>query len=637
MKQQKPTNLPKGSKQNAPRIKPKQAANTTAYWMIGLALLFTLIAYIPSFTADFVSWDDGDYVFNNMMIRSFANFNDFFTMPVQGNYHPLTMISLAMNYAMTGDNASSYHILNLMLHLLNTFMVFRFVLMLSKGNNVAAFAVAMLFGVHPMHVESVAWVAERKDVLYGCFFLLGMIYYLKYLDKISREGYLFVLGLFILSLASKPAAIIFPIALFTLDFYKQRAITVKVVLEKVPMILFSGIFIFLALHGQTQVGAVDKASVWSLGTRLFFASFGYMMYFVKMIAPINLAPLYPFPAINESLPLAYILSPLFFVATAALCFMTWKKYREITFGFAFFLVNLLLILQFKIVGSAVIADRYTYIPYIGLFFIFGLFISKGKIKSFSFNPSAIIICIGILFTIVSYNQAETWHSNETLWNNAVNSHPSATALINRAIELRKAGKRDDALKMYNAALKMNKQAYEGFFNRGNIYFDMNEDSLAFRDYNTSLSIKPDYAPTYDNRGALYAREGKSELGMADLNKALLLDPTYKPSYKNRGVTLMNMGHYEEAIKDFTKFLSYEPKNGDIYNSVGVCYQYLKKYDLSLEPITKAIELTQQGVYYLNRSYSYNALGRMQDAQNDAKTARAKGYKVPAAYARLVGI
>jgi tetratricopeptide (TPR) repeat protein len=634
MKQQPPQ---KGKKQNPPRNKAKQTANMSANWMIGLALLFTLIAYIPSFTADFVSWDDGDYVTNNLFIRSFSNFNDFFTTPVQGNYHPLTMMSLALNYAISGDDAWSYHVLNILLHMLNIFLVYRFILTLSKGNNFIAFTVAMLFGIHPMHVESVAWVAERKDVLYSFFFLLGLIYYLKYIEKPVKENYFIVLGLFILSLASKPAAITFPLALFTIDFYRNRKFTKMIILEKIPLFVFSAIFIFLAVHGQTNVGAVDTAHVFGIGSRLLFATFAYMMYFLKMIVPINLAPLYPFPAINESLPLPYFLSPLFFIATVILCYVTWRKNREITFGFAFFLVNLLLILQLKIVGSAVIADRYTYIPYIGLFFIIGWLLNKGRLLNISFNPNAIVISVGIIFTIVSYNQAATWHSNETLWTNAVSSHPSATALINRAIELRKAGKRDEALALYNTALKMNKQAYEGFFNRGNIYFDMNQDSLALKDYNMSLSIKPDYAPTYDNRGALYAKEGRNDIAIADLNKALSLDPNYKQSYKNRAVTYMNMQHYEDAINDFTKFLKYEPKNADIYSSIGVCYQYLGKYDLSLEPFNKAIDINPQGIFYLNRSYTYNALHKINEAQSDARTARSKGYAVPPEYAKHIGI
>ena len=362
MKQQTPQ---KGKKQQPSHNKSKLPANTNTYWMIGVALLFTLIAYIPSFTADFVSWDDGDYVTSNTMIRSFSNFNDFFTTPVQGNYHPLTMMSLALNYAISGDNAWSYHVLNVLLHLLNVFLVYLFIMALSKGNSIIAFTVAMLFGVHPMHVESVAWVAERKDVLYSFFFLLGMIYYLKYLDKISRESYFIILGLFVLSLASKPAAIVFPGVLFAIDFYRQRKFSMMLILEKIPFILLSGIFIFLAVHGQTKVGAVDTANVFGMGNRIFFATYAYMMYFIKMILPLNLAPLYPFPAINLPLPVTYFISPIFIIATAVLCYFTWKKDREITFGFGFFLINLLLILQLKIVGSAIIADRYTYIPYIG--------------------------------------------------------------------------------------------------------------------------------------------------------------------------------------------------------------------------------------------------------------------------------
>ncbi len=628
---------PKHKKPQQPNTKQKKASQSGPFWMIGAVLLLTFIAYIPSLSADFVTWDDGDYVVNNFMIRNFVNISKFFTTPIQGNYHPLTMMSLAFNYALSGANASSYHLINILFHLLNTFLVLRFILLLSKGNHVAAIAVALLFGVHPMHVESVAWVAERKDVLYSFFFLLGMIFYLRFIVDAKPLNYVLVLFFFILSLASKPAAIIFPAALFALDFYRQRKISAKLILEKIPFLLFSLIFAYLALHGQTNVGAVDKANAFPLGSRILFAAYGYMMYFFKMVLPINLAAFYPFPPINVGLPMIYFLSPLFFVATAILCFVTWKKEREITFGFGFYLINLLLVLQFFIVGSAVIADRYTYMPYLGLFFIVGIYLSRKKLFNIHFNPYIVIMILGFVLTFLSYNQAATWKNSKTLWDQAVKAYPSATAYINDAIQLRKEGKRDSALAYYNIALKMNKQAHDGFCNRGNIYFDMGNDSLALQDYNQCLSINPNYVGALDNRGALYAREGRNELALTDLNRALALDTGYKMSYKNRGVALMNSGHHEEAIKDFIKFLTYEPKNAEIFNSLGVCYQYLKKYEFTLEPITKAIELTQQGVYYLNRSYSYNALGKLDAARKDAQTARSKGYPIPPEYAKYLGI
>ena len=162
-------------------------------WIVPFILIATFLAFIPALKAGFVNWDDGEYVLDNLLIRDFSKINLILTTPVQGNYHPLTMISLALNYSISGTEAWSYHLLNLLLHLVNCFLVFRLVLMLSKKNIVIAFTTAILFGIHPMHVESVAWVAERKDVLYGLFFLAGLIFYTKYADTGSKKQYGFAL------------------------------------------------------------------------------------------------------------------------------------------------------------------------------------------------------------------------------------------------------------------------------------------------------------------------------------------------------------------------------------------------------------------------------------------------------------
>ncbi|MGZ3975777.1 MAG: ArnT family glycosyltransferase, partial [Flavisolibacter sp.] len=179
---------------------------------IGVIVGITVLAFLPVLGADFVNWDDGDYYDNNFINNLFNP--EIFTRTVQGNYHPLTMFSLAINYAISGKNAWSYHLFNLLFHLVNCALVFRLVYLLSGKNNFIAFVTAILFGIHPVHVESVAWVSERKDVLYGLFFLLGLISYVKYVDEQSKKHYVLSMIFMLLSLLSKPAAVIFPVVLF---------------------------------------------------------------------------------------------------------------------------------------------------------------------------------------------------------------------------------------------------------------------------------------------------------------------------------------------------------------------------------------------------------------------------------------
>jgi tetratricopeptide (TPR) repeat protein len=614
--------------------KPIQQENGN--WMIILTLVMVLIAYLPVFTSGFVNWDDDDYVVKNKAITSFSNMATLITGSVQGNHHPLTMISLAVNYAISGLNPFSYHLFNLILHLLNTFLVFKLASRLTKNNLVISFATALLFGIHPMHVESVAWISERKDVLYSFFFLLGLISYINYTEKKLRKDYIITFTWFALSILSKPAAIIFPAVLFLFDFYFKRKFEFKIILEKIPFFILAAVFAYMTLTAQKTVGAMDKTEVFTASHRILFGFYGYAAYFLKMIFPVNLVAFYPTPAINKELPSYFYAAPVFFIATVVVCLLTWKKNRAITFGFAFYFINLLLVLQLVVIGSALIAERYTYIPYIGLFFIIGWYLDK----SFKSKPStayAIIILLGVILLPITYLQAGTWKNGEALWENAIKKNPSSKAYIIRAEELSKKGNKEKAISYYSSGIAINHADPEAFGNRGNIYFDLQQDSLALYDYNAALALNPNYVPALSNRGALYSRLGLYETGMQDMNKALSLNPDYGPVYKNRATTYMSLRQYDKAITDFKKYLEYEPAEIEIYNAIGVCYQNAGDYNASLQPFADAISKDPLPLYYMNRSISYRALGKVEEARKDALEARSRGLQLDPEYARILGL
>ncbi len=604
--------------------------------LLGICIVLTAICYIPAINGTFVNWDDDDYAASNEAIRSFSNMKTILTVPVQGNYHPLTMLSLAVNYAISGPNTTSYHVFNILLHLANTVLVFFFIWKLSKGNVVMSFTAALLFGVHPMHVESVAWVSERKDVLYSFFYLLAAISYLKYVDKDSKSSYAISLFWFVLSLASKPAAIIFAGTLLTIDFFRARKFSVNLLLEKIPFLFFAGILTYLTLSAQKTVGATDTAGHFELVNRFFFMFYGYMMYIIKLVLPLNLCAFYPLPAVNETLPIEYFLSPIVFIATAALAWMTRKDYPIIAWGFGFYLVNLILVLQFKVIGSAIIADRYTYMPYIGLFVILGWFIDKMFANKQS-TSIAVVSTLGVVLCAMSYVQAGTWKSSAALWDNAIAKVPSERAYVNRAVMLRREGNSDLALEYYNKAMRLNKVDHEAYCNRANIYFDKGMDSLALLDYQQALDLRPDFVPALDNRGALLARAGKSELALKDLNRALELNPNYKSAYANRAVTLFDLKRFDEAIRDFEKYITYYPNDVDNRNSIGVCYQMSNRHELAIKPFTECIAINPKGMFFLNRSYSYNATGKIDLARADAQEAVRRGMPVSPQYLQKLGL
>ena len=215
----------------------KQKKTITPNWLVPFIFVVTFLAFIPALSAGFVNWDDPDYVNNNILIKDFSHLSALITTPLQGNYHPLTMLSLAINYSISGLDAWSYHLFNILFHLLNCFLVFRLALLLSNKNIVIAFTTAVLFGVHPMHVESVAWISERKDVLYSLFFLAGLVSYTKYVDTGSKKQYGVTILFLVLSLMSKPAAVIFPVALFCIDLLRKRKFSFRLFLEKISFFI----------------------------------------------------------------------------------------------------------------------------------------------------------------------------------------------------------------------------------------------------------------------------------------------------------------------------------------------------------------------------------------------------------------
>ena len=604
-------------------------------WLILAILLATFLAFLPALGAEFVNWDDDGYVLMNPMVKSLANFKAFFTEPVEGNYHPLTMISLALNYAISGFDAWSYHLVNVLIHLVNCLLVFRFTLLLTNRNIIIAFTTAILFGIHPMHVESVAWVSERKDVLYGLFFLAGLISYTKFVDTGSRKQYGLTILFLILSLLSKPAAVIFPMVLFCIDLLRKRKLNVGLFAEKIPFFVFALIMGYATLYVQKQAGAV-AAEFYPVSTRILFAFYGIAMYFIKMVFPVNLAAFYPFPLTNETLSSEYYIAPFFSVVLAFLFFYSLKKYRVISFGILFYILNLLLVLQFWSVGSAIIADRYTYIPYIGLFFIVGWFIDKYVKSDFS-KSLYVIVPICLILGLLTFRQSSTWIESSALWDHAIEVQPSARAYQLRATLFRKDKDYAQAIDYFNEAIRLNPYDYEAYSNRGMVYVDMTDANAAFDDFSRAILLKPDFPTAHDNLGALYALRGQYDSSLYHLNKAIQFDKSYYSAYRNRGLTYFKLNRLEEAVSDLKKYLEYEPTAAVTFNTLGICYQNLGKHEEAISAITKAIDLQPQPVFYLNRSYSYNALKNTAQARNDALFAMQNGVQIPTEYTALLNI
>jgi tetratricopeptide (TPR) repeat protein len=614
----------------------KLKINRVPSWHIPLILIITFIIYIPALNAGFVNWDDPDYVGeNNYLIRDMSRLPELLTTSVQGNHHPLTMFSIALNFAISGDNAWSYHLFNLIFHLINCLLVYRMALLLTKNNTLVALVTSLFFGIHPLHVESVAWVSERKDVLYALFFIAGHISYTKFVDSNSKKQYWLTLLFLVLSLLSKPAAVIFPVSLLCIDIFRNRQFSFKLITEKIPFFIPAILMGLLTISAQKDVGATGE-DYFGLGKNILFGFYGIMMYIVKMILPFKLSAFYPFPPLNEKLSVVYYAAPLFTLLLGLLTYFTWKKYRFVAFGIGFYIVNLVLVLQIFSVGSAVIAERYTYVPYIGIFFIIGCLLARFA-KTNMTKAYSIIFPVALGFSILSFLQAQTWKNGTTLWDNVIKNQPSSRAYSARATLLRKEKKYNEAINYYTQAIKLNAIDHESHNNRANIYMDLNKFDSAFIDYKQALAIKPDYHVAFDNLGGWYARRNRYDSALYYFNLVLREKPDYKVTYSNRGLTFMALKRYDEAIKDWQTFLAYEPNAPDVINTIGLCYRMQGKYQDALGYINRAIQLSPEAPFFLNRSYAYSALNNIENARKDALTAKQGGVQIDATYAASLGI
>ena len=636
--------MKKSGKQNKAPAKndlKSDIKSENSLWYILVLVIAITIAYLPVFNAGFVNWDDEDYVLNNSSIQSLTNFHEIITQPVQGNYHPLTMYSLAINFAMSGKDASSYHLFNLILHILNSILVFLFVWRLGGFGIRMAFIIALLFGIHPLHVESVAWISERKDVLYSLFFLSGMIVYLRYLESKKVRSLLVVFLLFVLSLLSKPAAVIFPLVLLSLDYFKNRLGQAKTYLEKLPFLLLSVLAGLLSMQGQKSAGSTVFAEAFTFFERMIFACYGIVMYAVKTLVPLSLCAFYPFPDPSSTFPISYYIAPVFALFVLLVLAKYFRSHKLITLSILFYVLNLLLVIQLIPVGNAVIADRYAYLPLLGLLMLVGYFYRKwliGNNGKTNYLAAFTLVIVCIVLMRLTYTQAATWKSGASLWDQALKVAPSSRAYVNRGLLYKRAGNTEQAFENYSAAIALSNREPDAWVNRGNIYFANKEFKNAIEDYNHCIALNPTNVKAYENRGSAFASTGEPEKALADFNMALSLDSNSHSSYANKAMLMMSKGNYGDAIDNFQSYLKIQKDpNPEIWNFMGEANFRLDKFEEALNCYDEALKIKQTSLYYLNRSKILWQLNRKQEARVDALKSIEMGQGVDPEYLKNLGI
>lgn len=536
------------------------------YYLAAAISFLTFAVYLMSLNNEFVEWDDGVYVFENPSIRSLNGaflkwaFLDFHA----GNWHPLTWISHALDYAVWGLNPLGHHLTNAFFHAVNTYVaVFLIIRLLELAREktraddvlqdervilVTAGVTGILFGLHPLHVESVAWVAERKDVLCAFFFMLSILQYMRYVyasdDSIiqnktilpfSNKHYFLSLVFFIFASFSKPMAVSLPAVLLILDWYPFRKIRslktcVTAVVEKLPFLILSLISSVLTVLAQRSGGALVPIEFAPLSTRLLVAAKALIAYLVKMMAPFNLIPFYPYPLDVSLLSFEYLSAIALVIGITVTCVFIARKQKLWLSVWGYYVVTLMPVLGIVQVGNQFIADRYSYLPSLGPFFLIGLtaalswrklhIVKRREMSSMVISVAAVVLLI-VPLSYLTIKQIGIWKNSISLWSSVIQQEPTRApvAYYNRGLAYGKNGQFDKAMEDFDMAIALDPSDSRSYNNRGVIYGLTGSYDKAIDDFSAAILIDETYAVAYYNRGIFYSRTGRKELAMADYRKA----------------------------------------------------------------------------------------------------------------------
>ncbi len=642
----KPVKRAPNIKQKPKQIQKKSGINWKNIIIVLIIMIITFIAFSPSLKNGFTNWDDPKYIQENVHIKTLTTekVKRHFSTFTDSNYLPFVLLSFAIEYQFTGMDPSLYHTTNVILHVLNTMFVFLLIYFLSGRRREVAVIVALGFGIHPMHVESVSWITERKDLLYSFFFLISLIFYFKFADVKKNKSVFYALSLifFIFSLLSKSAAVALSIVIILMDFYLNRKFTTKVILEKIPFIALSIVFGIIAINSQEQ--AIAKLESLTIFQRLIFASYGFVMYIVKFIAPMNLSAFYPYPVdnfpIKEALPVIYYLTPVFVLGLFTALYFSYKKTRLYIFGILFYFATIALVLQFVTVGKAIMADRYSYIPFIGLFFIVAMLFSKyfysdkGLLNKLKIPVMAVLIIYGAILGYTTFERTKIWLNTLTLFSDVLKKHPNVdTAYKNRGnYYARVTQEYDKALEDYNNFIALNPNDALIFSNRGNLHGLMGNYEQALEDYSRSAEIDSLKVDTYVNKGVTFIKMNQYSKAIPEFEKAMKIEPDNILIYLNRAYAYLEAGELEKSIKDYEFAILNSVDNSDSYFYKGIANYRLGRFEEALQDNTMAIQINpnSSGAYF-NRSNANKQLGNFRNALNDALKAKELGQDVTEAY------
>jgi Tfp pilus assembly protein PilF len=544
---------------------------------IGLLLIaVTLVAYWGVQNHEFINYDDGLYVTENYRVQAGVTMKSViwaFTSTHASNWHPLTWLSHMVDCQLFGLNPGYHHLTSLLLHIANALMLF-LVLKRMTGSVWKSSFIAALFALHPLHVESVAWVAERRDVLSTFFWILTIWAYVYYTKRPNLARYLLVVLSFSLGLMSKPMLVTMPFVLLLLDdwplgrswvgrsgcdlnsqtahslnFRKPQSVWSGLVLEKVPLFGLAAASSALTFFAQQQGGAVRSLEVFPIETRISNVLVSYVSYIGKMLWPYRLALPYPYP---EMLPMWQVAgASLFLVSVSILVIHYGKRHSYLRVGWLWYLGTLVPVIGLVQIGSQAMADRYTYIPLIGLFImmVWGIpdILAGWRYRRVLFVISAAVLFLS--FIMITRDQVRHWCNSITLFKHTLNvTTNNFTAYCQLGLALSGQGRFQEAIPILSVALQ----------------------------------LRPSHPETYNHLGVISAQEGKTQEASAYFSKALRIKADYAEAHSNLGAVLLQQGKIQEAIEHFTEAVRINPNFPVAHFFLGFAYLLIGDQNSALE-------------------------------------------------------
>lgn len=570
--------------------------------IFSVAFIVFVVFYHKLLFANFISWDDGDVLVSNKDVHQF-NLKSFFTKQYVGNYAPLTMIVFSLEWLVLKGNTMGHHFMNLLLHFFNVVLIYHFSFILFKSQ-FKALICAFIFCFHPLQIETIAWVSAQNNILYTLFFVSSLIMYFKFKSTQLNKYYLFTLLFFLLALLSKPSAIIFPFCLIIIELFLNGFYFVglkKQIKSILPFLALSIIFGVITIYTRSEANFLNERHHFNIFEKIGNAGFALVFYCWKFMLPIKLSVIYGFPKNSvQTITIGYV----FIILLFALAYRLVKtKKHIIIFGILFFIINLLLVLQFISFGEVLNADRYMYLPILGIAILIAHFINiQSRFKQ---QLTLVLICLPLCF--LSFYRTNVWQNSTNLYSDILKNHPhSYEALSSIGVEYMLKNDTLKAMDYLSKAIKEYPDYYKSHYNRGLLFARMNQPQNALKDLTIAINQKK-YIKAYTARAAVYYQLNDINNALLDANKALTIDKENANAnfilancYNDLNDLINAETHYNKAIK-------LQPEDPNIYLKRAILYGKKQNFNACLTDLNQSIYLNSSNAesYYWRGVAKFN--------------------------------